>query len=126
MKEIYQVKDGYVIPSEGIEVNRFNGRYVVRFDIKPYVREKNEEEETMMAHYNNEPPQMTCERIELETIDYPTLVSSIVRCKYSQSDIEAIVLNGSDTEEHLSEYNTLQEWRNHAKDVAKKVLDILV
>lgn len=79
-----------------------------------------------MVHDNNEPPQMTCERIELEAIDYSTLVSLIVRCKYSQSDIEAIVLNGSDTEEHLSEYNTLQEWRNHAKNVAKKVLDILV
>ena len=65
---------------------------------------------------------MACERIELEAIDYPSVVAAIVRCKYSQSDIEAIVLNGSDTEEHAEEYAALQAWRAEAKRIAKIVV----
>lgn len=34
----------------------------------------------------------------------------------------AIVLNGSDTEEHVVEYAALQEWRAEAKHIAKIVV----
>ena len=117
MKEIFQVEDGYVIPSNQVEVKHTNGRFVVRFGIQQYEHEAAEE----MQH-DNEPLMMACERIELEAIDYPSVVSAIVRCKYSQSDIEAIVLNGSDTDEHASEYATLQAWRAEAKRIAKIVV----
>lgn len=117
MKEIFQVKDGYVIPSDKVEVNHTNGRFIVRFGIQKYEHSASDE----MAH-DNEPTMMACERIELDAIDYPSVVSSIVRCKYSQSDIEAIVLNGSDTEEHAAEYADLQVWRAEAKRVAKIVV----
>ena len=117
MKEIYQVEDGYVIPSDKVEVNHTNGRFIVRFGIQKYEHAASEE----MQH-DNDPLMMACERIELEAIDYPSVVSSIVRCKYSQSDIEAIVLNGSDTEEHAAEYQALQEWRAEAKRIAKIVV----
>ena len=117
MKEIYQVEDGYVIPSDKVEVNHTNGRFIVRFGIEKYEHSDAEE----MQH-DNDPLMMACERIELEAIDYPSVVSSIVRCKYSQSDIEAIVLNGSDTGEHASEYEALQEWRSHAKEVARSII----
>ena len=106
MKEIFQVEDGYVIPSDKVEVKHTNGRFLVRFGIQRYDHEAADE----MAH-DNDPLMMACERIELETIDYPSVVSAIVRCRYSQSDIEAIVLNGSDTDEHASEYAALQAWR---------------
>ena len=117
MKEIYQVEGGYVIPSEKVEVKHTNGRFVVRFGIELYDHAADDE----MAH-DNEPTMMACERIELEAIDYPSVVSAIVRCKYTQSDIEAIVLNGSDTEEHASEYAALQAWRAEAKRIAKIVV----
>ena len=117
MKEIFQVEDGYVIPSDKVEVNHTNGRFIVRFGIQRYDHAANDE----MKH-ENEPPMMQCERIELNAIDYPSVVSCIVRCKYSQSDIEAIVLNGSDTEEHAAEYEALQEWRSEAKRIAKIVV----
>ena len=120
MKEIYQVSDGYVIPSDQVEVNHTNGRFIVRFGIEKYENEATDE----MAH-DNDPLMMACERIELEAIDYPSVVSCIVRCKYSQSDIEAIVLNGSDTDEHASEYAALQAWRTEAKRIAKIVVDLL-
>ena len=117
MKEIYQVEDGYVIPSEQVSVQHTNGRFIVRFGIHQYEHEASDE-----MKYDNEPPMMQCERIELEAIDYPSVVSSIVRCRYSQSDIEAIVLNGSDTDEHASEYAALQAWRAEAKRIAKIVV----
>ena len=117
MKEIFQVSDGYVIPSDKVSVQHTNGRFIVRFGIQRYEHEASEE----MQH-DNEPLMMACERIELEAIDYPSVVSSIVRCKYSQSDIEAIVLNGSDTEEHAAEYAALQAWRAEAKRIAKIIV----
>ena len=117
MKEIYQVEDGYVIPSEQVSVQHTNGRFIVRFGIEKYEHSDAEE----MQH-DNDPLMMACERIELEAIDYPSVVSSIVRCKYSQSDIEAIVLNGSDTEEHAAEYAAMQAWRAEAKRIAKIVV----
>lgn len=117
MKEIFQVEGGYVIPSDKVEVRHTNGRFIVRFGIELYEHAASDE----VAH-DNEPPMMQCERIELETIDYPSVVSAIVRCKYSQSDIEAIVLNGSDTEEHATEYAAMQAWRAEAKRVAKIVV----
>ena len=117
MKEIFQVEDGYVIPSDKVEVNHTNGRLIVRFGIEKYENEATDE----MAH-ENDPLMMACERIELEAIDYPSVVSAIVRCRYSQSDIDAIVLNGSDTEEHAAEYAALQAWRTEAKRIAKIVI----
>ena len=117
MKEIYQVEGGYVIPSEKVEVKHTNGRFVVRFGIELYEHAAADE----MAH-ENEPTMMACERIELNAIDYPSVVAAIVRCKYSQSDIEAIVLNGSDTEEHAAEYQAMQAWRAEAKRIAKIVV----
>lgn len=118
MKEIYQVEGGYVIPSDKVEVKHTNGRFVVRFGIELY-----EHATADYMQHDNEPMMMACERIELDTIDYPSVVSAIVRCKYSQSDIEAIVLNGSDTEEHAEEYAALQAWRTEAKRIAKIVVN---
>ena len=118
MKEIFQVEGGYVIPSDKVEVKHTNGRFIVRFGIEKYEHVAVDE----MAHDNN-PIMMACERIELNAIDYPSIVSAIVRCKYSQSAIEAIVLNDSDTEEHASEYAALQAWRSEAKRIAKIVVD---
>lgn len=117
MKEIFQVEDGYQIPSDKVSVQHTNGRFIVRFCIEKYEHVAVDE----MAH-DNDPIMMACERIELEAIDYPSVVSCIVRCKYSQSDIEAIVLNGSDTDEHASEYADLQAWRAEAKRIAKIVV----
>ena len=117
MKEIYQVEDGYVIPSDQVSVQHTNGRFIVRFDIEKYEHSAADE----MVH-ENDPMMMACERIEINAIDCPSVVAAIVRCKYSQSDIEAIVLNGSDTEEHAAEYQALQEWRAEAKRIAKIVI----
>lgn len=69
------------------------------------------------------PEHYEAERIEIEgTPDYGTLVSAVVRSCYTADEVEAIVLNGSDTPEHKAEYEALQQWRTEAKNIAKQVL----
>lgn len=57
-------------------------------------------------------------------LTYGRIVSAIVRDKYSEDDVEAIILNGTDTAEHKAEYEALQEWRKTAKEIAHKVLEV--
>lgn len=55
--------------------------------------------------------------------DYSHLVSAIIRTKYSADDIEAIILNrGDGDQEHEEQYEALQQWRRHAKELAKSVI----
>lgn len=60
------------------------------------------------------------------TSDYPTLVSAIVRTRYSADAVEAIVQNHlcGESEEHQAEWECLQEWRTEAKRMAKEHLNI--
>lgn len=61
--------------------------------------------------------------IKLGNWNYGGIVSAVVRSRYSQDDVEAIILNGGD-EEHRAKYEELQEWRKFAKQLAKSVLCI--
>lgn len=61
-------------------------------------------------------------------IIYSNIIDTIIREKYSASQVEAIVNNYlSDTtnEEYLKEFNDMQEWRKQAKSIAKKVNDFI-
>jgi len=72
--------------------------------------------------------------LQVSVLDYNTLVAAIITSRYSSSDVEAIMLNNleaSDAEseltdekraEYISEYNALQEWRKHAKEIAKTIM----
>ena len=61
-------------------------------------------------------------RINRSEYNYGGIVSAVVRSRYSSDNVEAIVLNGSDTEEHAAEYAALQAWRAEAKRIAKIVV----
>lgn len=53
------------------------------------------------------------------------IIDTIIRERYSASQVEAIVNNYlSDTtnEEYLKEFNDMQEWRKKAKSIAKKIV----
>ena len=92
----------------------------IEFDYEPV-------EVTTQPMREDEEPQTKTEyhghtvRVE-QPLEYGKVVSAIVRAKYSADDTEAIVLNGSDTPDHEAEYTALQQWRSHAKEVAKQVL----
>lgn len=63
-------------------------------------------------------------KIEAESAGYREFVAGLVRTKYSQSDVEAILCNhGDGDEEHETEYQAFQEWREQAKQMARELLD---
>ena len=73
-----------------------------------------------------------CDVIEVDVLDYSTIVSAIIRSKYSQDDVEAILSNyqlckdgeaETKYEEYTDKYNAYQDYRVHAKSIAKDVLN---
>lgn len=82
----------------------------------PATEGEGEHPQPMPEHYE-------AERIEIEgTADYGTVINAIVRERYSQSQVEAILCNGSDTPEHQAELEAFQQWRKEAKRIAKIAL----
>lgn len=55
-------------------------------------------------------------------VTYATIVSALIRTRYTEDAVEAIMLNGTDTPEHTAELQSLQQWRTEAKRIAKEVL----
>ena len=55
-------------------------------------------------------------------VTYSSLVSALIRTRYTADQVEAIMLNGGDTPEHKAELEALQQWRTEAKKIAKQVL----
>lgn len=61
-------------------------------------------------------------------ISYSVIIDSLIRSKYSASDIEAIVNNyllDNTNEDYIKEFNAMQEWRKEAKHIANKVIDYI-
>lgn len=63
-------------------------------------------------------------KIEAKSANYKDFVTGIVRMKYSQNDVEAILCNhGDGNAEHAKEYDDFQAWREQAKQWANEILD---
>lgn len=63
-------------------------------------------------------------KIEATSASYNDFVAGLVRTKYSQNDVEAILCNHGDGDsDHETEYQTFQEWREQAKKLAEEILD---
>ena len=62
----------------------------------------------------------TADTIEVKNpCDYASVVSALIRTKYTADQVEAIILNhGDGNVEHEAQYNELQEWRREAKRIA--------
>lgn len=63
---------------------------------------------------------------EIGEDDYGAVVSAVVRAKYSEDSVEAIVQNyiASKTAEHKAEWQALQDWRATAKALAREALGL--
>ena len=71
---------------------------------------------------------LTIDYIRVIDIYNKDIIDTIIRERYSASQVEAIVNNYlSDTtnKEYLKEFNDMQEWRKEAKSIAKKVNDFI-
>ena len=99
------------------ETVRCVGTYitVVRMDITEIVGSEEyswQADEVEVAH-----------REPLTSEDYPRIVSTIVRGKYSQDDVEALTQNYIvNPTKYGDDWEALQLWRNKAKAVAKEVV----
>lgn len=58
---------------------------------------------------------------------YPQLVEYLIRQRYTQSQVEAIMSNYLDdmtNEKHINEFRTLQDYRTACKNYAKQLLKL--
>lgn len=56
---------------------------------------------------------------------YGLLVSLIIRERYPEDEMQAVINNyllENDNPEYKEEFNQMQNWRQHAKDIAKEIL----
>lgn len=77
---------------------------------------------TAYSYEGDEPDGST--KIEAESASYNDFVAGIVRMKYSQNDVEAILCNhGDGNADHAKEFEDFQAWREQAKQWANEILD---
>ena len=121
-----------VAPSNNVMVEREADLLRVYFDFN---REPVYDEE---GNEQNEPVQYSCQNVDIRgRFGYDDIVSGIINDKYSFDQFQAIVFNYelakdensdiTDTkrEEYLAEYQALQSYRAHAKEVAVKVIGMI-
>lgn len=89
-----------------------------------------EDEEPRIVHY--------CTRIRVPKLDYDTIVSEIVTSFYNNDEVEAIMsnyinvidssstltINDGKKEEYKKDWNTFQELRAKAKEIATIVVNV--
>lgn len=112
-KTTYQPAEGYVIPANGIEVVNDGADMLIKYDIAQAATEE------------EQPKQYTANEVRVKrSATYGDIVSAIIDDKYSNDAMQAIINNHllDSTSEHEAEFNEMQAWRSHAKEVAHKVV----
>lgn len=99
--------------------------YLNEQKIEGYVPESDHGEDSIpCTAYSYEGPELDGGTlIHADKASYDDFVAGLVRLKYSQNQVEAILLNyGDGSEDHLAEYNELQLYRKECKQIASEVL----
>lgn len=60
-----------------------------------------------------------------EKMNYASIKTKLIKSRYSNDDQIALILNHQNSEEDEIAYNRMQEWRNWAGELAKKVTDLI-
>lgn len=132
MKNFTNLKNG--VPQGGISIIVEAGLLRVFFD---YRKDETPRVDMDGKEYIDDTAYV-CELVEVQAPHtYPALISAIVDSKYSTADVTAIIANhalAQDSEsditdekraEYKQDYTTFQNWRSHAKEVAKNVLTLI-
>jgi len=113
--------------SDELQVIKEGNLLRIFFDLTPA---KDEENEVIEGMYD-------CENVDVDSMQYGDIVSAIIRSRYTQDTVEAILSNYEEAkdatsdlaqekrEEYSDEYTDYQNWRKHAKDIARQVSDLL-
>ena len=127
-----------VLPKDNVKVS-VSGNYLqVSYD---FVRIEQKEDASDSMHMVVE---NSCqgEYIELRggIRSYDSIASAIIEDKYpsdkmdairlnfelaQNSDVASISLDDSKRKEYIAEYKAMQEWRIHAKEIARKAVDLI-
>ena len=127
-----------VLPKDNVKVY-VSGNYLqVAYDFVR-IEQKEEASESMQMAVEN-----SCqgEYIELRggIRSYDAIASAIIEDKYpsdkmdairlnfelaQNSDVASISLDDSKRKEYIAEYKAMQEWRIHAKEIARKAVDLI-
>ena len=87
----------------------------------PSAEESSETAITAFSYEGTEPDGST--KIAAQEATYGAFSAGLVRLKYSQDEVEAILANkGDGNEEHQAEFDDYQSWRTQAKEIATDVL----
>lgn len=87
----------------------------------PAAEESSETAITAFSYEGTEPDGST--KIVAQEATYGAFTAGLVRLKYSQDEVEAILANkGDGNEEHQAEFDKYQAWRIQAKEMATEVL----
>lgn len=126
MKAYQQLK---AIPEGGLAAVQEGDRLRLFFDFSEAVLPDVDGEPTAEDIYE-------CESVDVEGgHSYDDIVSAIIESRYAADKVQAVIANYVDAtnsesttdedkkEEYKSEYAAYQGWRNHAKDIAKQVLE---
>ena len=122
-----------VAPSDNVMTTQEGNLLRVYFDFQKEEVKDNE------GNVVNDPVQFSCQQVDVVgRHGYGDIVSAIVNDKYSPDQIQAVMFNyelakdddslisDEKREEYLAEYQTLQEYRAHAKQIASlAVIDAL-
>lgn len=76
---------------------------------------------TAFCYEGDEPDGST--KIQASAATYDDFTAGLVRTRYSQNQVEAILANRGDGDEtHEAEFEAYQSWRKEAKEIAKEIL----
>lgn len=93
-------------------------------DYVPEVMEGQPQPEPCAAYAYSGPEKDGGTVIKATSAQYDDFVAGLVRLKYSQNQVEAILCNqGDGNDEHLAEYNALQMYRKDCKSTAAELLE---
>lgn len=59
-----------------------------------------------------------------KNISYAEWKTKIIKWRYSNDDQIAILINKDDSEEDIIKYNRMQEWREYAAKLARKIINL--
>lgn len=90
-------------------------------DTSEQSEDENSEGVTAYSYKGTEPDGST--KIQATAATYDDFTAGLVRTRYSQNQVEAILANRGDGDEtHEAEFEAYQSWRKEAKEIAKEIL----
>lgn len=90
------------------------------YDEHPLLSQLDIEVEKDMFFFNNR--MFACKP---ETMDYAGIKTKIIKGRYSNDDQIALMLNEASSEEDKVYFSKMQEWRDWAGEVAKRVVEVI-